>query len=211
MCEIATALTIGSVIAGIASTAVSTVAGIQQGNAQKAQYEYAAEQNRQNAKIAQNNATESRQKGVEEARLKRMQTLSQIGALKTANAANGVNINSGTALDTLEDTAAMGELDAMNASYQAEQTAQNYELQAKNFNTQANMDSFAAKNVSKTAKMNAFGTALSGIGDAAQSFSSKWTPSDKTTKTVKTTKAPKTLKSPANSKTIQMSRWGTMA
>lgn len=196
MCEITTALAIGSVVASIVGGTISTVSGIQQGNAQKAQYEYAAEQNRRNAEIAKNNATESRQKGMEEARLKRMQTLSQIGALKTANAANGININSGTALDTIEDTATMGELDAMNAMYTSEQTAQNYELQANNFNVQSNMNSLAAKNVSKTTKMNAFGSALSGVGDAAQSFAGKWTPSEKTLKTPKS---------------VKMTRWGTMA
>lgn len=174
MCDWGITATVVSVVATAVSTALSVTSAVNQANAAEAQYEYQAEQDRRNADTAEKNATEARQAGIEESRLKRMKTLAQIGELKTANAANGVNINSGTALDTIEDTATMGELDALNSLYQSERTAQNYEIQAGNLVNQSGMNSISAKNASKAGALNAFGTALEGIGKSSQKFAGKW-------------------------------------
>lgn len=103
-----------------------------------------------------------------------MKTLAQIGELKTANAANGININSGTAIDTIEDTATMGEYDAMSSMYKSEKSAQNFEQQANNFTNQSNLDTISARNVGSSSKLNAFGSALSGVGQLSQQFAKEW-------------------------------------
>lgn len=175
MCDFGITAAVVGIISGVASAAVGTVSAIQASNAQKAEYEYQAKVAQDNAKTAQINATEARQKGIEDARLQRIKTLNQIGALKTAQAANGIDILTGTSLDLIEDTQTMGELDAMNSIYDAEQKARNYEISAGNYENESNMALISAQNVSSAGKLNAFGTALEGIGKSSSLVSDKWT------------------------------------
>ena len=173
---------IASAVLTAISTAIGTVGAIQQGKATKAQYEYQAKVAQKNAKIAEDNAANERQSGLEESRLQRMKVLSQIGSQQAAMAANGIDITSGTALDTIEDTAQMGELDALMIQYNSERTAQNFDAEANNFKNQANLDKLAARNVSTGSKLNALGTAVSGLASMSSSLekldsskiSSKW-------------------------------------
>lgn len=123
-------------------------------------------------KIAETNAAQERQSGLEEARLQRIKTLQSVGTQQTAMAANGIDVTSGTALDTIEDTATMGELDALMIEYNAERQAQNYEQTAANYKNQANLDYLAAKNAKKEGTLNAWSTAVSGVVDVGLSLNS---------------------------------------
>ncbi len=164
--------TIGSAITGMVTSSV-------QGKNQQAMYNYQAKVNENNAKIANMNAAQERQSGLEEARLKRIKTLQNIGSQQVAMAANGIDITSGTALDTIEDTAQFGELDALMTQYNSERTAINYEQQAGNFYNQANLDKIAAQNASTAGKMNTFAYGMKGLSDFGGlgnlgKVSSKW-------------------------------------
>ena len=161
---VANAMLAVGAIATVASTTLGIVNGVQQGKATQAQYNYQAQIDRKNAKIAEANAAQARQEGIEESRMQRIKTLQKVGAQQTAMAANGIDISTGTALDTIEDTAAMGELDALTTRYNAETKGLAYDHQANNFNNQANLDVFAGKNAYKTGMLNAVGTGLDGIG-----------------------------------------------
>lgn len=174
MCDFGITATVTTIVAAIASAAIGTVSAVQATNAQEAQYEYQAKVAKDNERTAQINATEARQKGIEDARLKRMKTLQQVGALQTAQAANGIDISTGTSLDLIEDTKTMGELDAMNSIYDAERTARNYEIQAGNFSNQSEIELASSKNSSSAGKLNAFGTALEGVGKTSSLVSDKW-------------------------------------
>lgn len=157
------ALAVGA-IGTVAGTALGVVGSYQQGKATEAQYNYQAQVNRQNAEIAKDNAAMERQTGLEEARRQRIATLQAIGEQRVGLAANGVDVNYGSSLDIIEDTAALGELDALMLQTEAERRAINYEIQANNFTNQANMDSFAAINARRAGTMNAWGAAAEGIG-----------------------------------------------
>lgn len=166
-----------STATAIIGTAVSTTMGVvsaqQSANAQKAQNDYNAKIAKKNAQIAQANADQKRQEGIEEARQQRMKTLRTVGSQQAAMAANGIDISSGTALDVIEDTAAMGELDALTTRYNYESQAIGLEQQANNFNNQATLDSFAGQNAYKAGMINAVGTGFKGLADTA-SVASKW-------------------------------------
>lgn len=173
MCDITSAIGIISAITTVASTAFGVYSSIQQGKAQQAEYNYQASVARQNAKIAQENAAMERQQGIEEARLQRMKAAQAIGSQKAAMAANGVDVSQGTALDVIEDTAAMGELDALQTQYNYERRALAYETQSDNFINQSNLDLIAGQNAYSAGKMNGLAAGLNGIqklGDVA----SKW-------------------------------------
>ena len=168
MCGLSIVLGITAAVAGLASTAMGVTSAIQQGKAEQAQYEYQAKVAEDNARIAQNNAAMERQQGIEEERLQRMKTAQAIGSQETAMAANGIDVTQGTALDVIEDTAAMGELDALQTRYNYERKAQAYEFQADNFSNQANLDLIAGKNAYSAGKINALSAGFSGIASTAK-------------------------------------------
>lgn len=150
---------------GVIGTVGGVVGNIYQGKSQQAMYNYQAQVDRNNAKIAQENANQERQAGLEDARLQRIKTLQNIGVQKSALAANNLDVTEGTPLDMLEDTAVMGELDALNIQHNAERRALNYEQQAYNYSNQSNLDTLAGKNANKSGMINAIGTGVKGVGE----------------------------------------------
>ena len=179
MCIITgSALAIAGAVATLASTAVGAVSAIQSGKAKAAQYQYQAKVAQDNAKIARQNAAQERQSGLEDARIQRMKTLQTIGSQQVAMAANGIDVTSGTALDTIEDSAQMGELDALMIEYNAERKAQNYDQTANNYLNQSTLDLYAAKNAKREGYMNATAKTLQGIGslglDYGGAISDSW-------------------------------------
>ena len=173
MCDFGISAIVTSIVATVVSTTLGVVSSVQSANAQKAQANYQAEVAKPNAKTAQANADQKRQEGIEESRLQRMKNIQKIGAQKAALAANGIDVSEGTALDIVEDTAAMGELDALTTRYNAETRAIAYEAEANNFNNQASLDTFAGKNAYSAGMTNAFATGFGGLANAA-GVASKW-------------------------------------
>ena len=166
------ALAIGAV-AGIAGGVMGGISSYQQGKQQQAMYNYQAKVAEENAKIANKNAATERQTGIEEARLQRMKTLQAVGSQQAAMAANGMDVTQGTSLDIIEDTAAMGELDALQIQTNYERKAQSYEAQANNFNNQASMDVIAGKNAYTAGQIKAVQTGLNGVSKTV-GVASKW-------------------------------------
>lgn len=166
------ALAVG-VVGGIAGSAIGAVSSYSQGKQQQAMYNYQAQIAEENAKIAQKNAATERQTGIEEARLQRIKTLQAIGSQKTAMAANNMDVTQGTSLDIIQDTAAMGELDALQIETNYERKALAYEQQANNFSNQANLDVISGRNAYKSGKINAVTEGLNGVSKLG-SVASKW-------------------------------------
>ena len=188
MCLITSAVTIGALsisaavantmlavgaVATVASTVLGTVSSVQQGKQQQAMYNYQAQVAEENAKIANKNAANERQTGIEEARLQRMKTLQAVGSQQSAMAANGMDVTQGTSLDIIEDTAAMGELDALQIQTNYERKALAYEQQGLNFSNESRMDVIAGKNAYKTGMINAAQTGLNGVSKLTN-VASKW-------------------------------------
>lgn len=173
MCDFGISALVASVVATVVSTTMGVVSSVQQGKAAQAQANYQAKINQRNAATAQANADDKRQEGIEEARMTRLKTAQKIGLQQASLAANGVDVSEGTALDMIEDTSAMGELDALTTRYNYEKQALAYEGQANNFNNQANLDIFAGQNAYKSGMMNAVSTGVNGLGQTV-SVASKW-------------------------------------
>ena len=173
MCDFGITALVTSVVASVVSTTLGVVSSIQQGKAAEAQMNYQAEINRRNALKAQQNADDKRQEGIEEARMSRLKAAQKVGLQQSALAANGIDVSEGTALDIIEDTSAMGELDALTTQYNYEKQALAYEEQANNFNNQANLDVFAGQNAYRSGVMNAVTSGINGLGQTA-SVASKW-------------------------------------
>lgn len=163
MCDPVT-IGITSLALGVIGTGAGIYSSYQEGKTQQSYYNYQAELNKRNAQIAEENAAVERQGGIEDARLQRIKTIQAIGSQQSALAANGIDVTSGTSLDVIEDTAAMGELDALNILTQSERNARNYLTQSDNYNSQAYLNTLAGKNAYKTGIYSAIGSGISGIG-----------------------------------------------
>jgi len=163
MCEIATILT-------VASTALGAMGAIQQGNA-------AAEAGRYNAKVAEMNAVMSErrakdamERGAREEQRKRTEVAALKGRQVAAMAANGVDLSFGSPLDTIVDTAVLGELDALTIRKNAANEAYDHRVNAVNGRSDATLSRMNADAAQTGGYLNAAGTLLGGAANAYKSY-----------------------------------------
>jgi len=115
-----------------ATAAISTFAigGVSSAMSENAAGKFNQIQAKHNARIADLQAEDAILRGRDDERLFRRQTDVLIGAQRTSLAAQGIEIDSGTALRIQEDTAALGELDALTIRNNARREAWGYQVQA---------------------------------------------------------------------------------
>lgn len=137
----------------IGSTVLRTKAQADAANAEAERDEY-------NASLTDRAAADATARGEVSAGRAKMQAGAQVGAQKTSYAAAGVSTTSGSALDVMSDTAALGALDASIATNNAAREAFGFKGQALNFR----MAAVAARKRASAAVVNGV---LSGISGAA--------------------------------------------
>ena len=117
--------------------ALSTVQQVQVGNqarsAASARGEYEAAVARNNMILANRMADDAIARGKVEEAQQRRQTRLMIGQQRVRLAGHGVEVDTGTALEITEDTAAFGELDALTIRRNAEREAMGYRTQGLNY------------------------------------------------------------------------------
>lgn len=158
MCITAGAISIISTLASVVGTAVGGMAQVQASRA-------AAQQDRNNAIIAQRNANDSRQRGVVAEQDVQLRNRAMIGKQKNILSERNISLASGSALDILGDTAMFGKMDALTTRGNFEREAIGYEAQQSNFNAQAEQRSMAAKATMFGTGVSMFSTALGGVSD----------------------------------------------
>lgn len=111
-------LAAGSAVTGIAGT-------IMQGQAQAASADYMAQIAKNNEAIAQQNANMALEQGAQKEQAQKLATGEQIGNIRAAYSAMGVDSNSGSALDVRTSAAETGELNAETIAYNSHVQAWN--------------------------------------------------------------------------------------
>ncbi len=124
---------------------------------------YAAAQSEQNAQYKEAAAVDAEKRGAVQADQYRRQVGQMIGTQRAGFAANGIDVNSGTAAEIQDDTAAIGEFDALTIANNAAREAWGYRVGAQNDLSNATM-------ARKNAKSSASGSILGGVGGAASSM-----------------------------------------
>lgn len=145
------------------STGIGVVGSIRQARAQSEQMEYQADVARQNQQLAEQQAGAERRQGYENMITQRQETARLIGRQRAAAGASGAVVDVGSNLDLQADTAAQGEIDAINVYNQALDRAYNYDVQAVNYGNQAAAYDASASSAKKAGYINALGTAIGGI------------------------------------------------
>ena len=165
-----TALMATSLALSAIGTAVGVASSIQQSQAQAAQQEYQSKIAQQNAKLAEQQASAQRMQGYEAMAAERLKTAKLIGQQRAQAGASGVSLDSGSILDVAEDTAATGEMNAINAFNQGIDSGYNSEIQAWNYESQAAGYDSAAGQARSSGLMSAVGQGIGGIADMGSTW-----------------------------------------
>ncbi|MEZ0170771.1 hypothetical protein [Microvirga sp. TS319] len=159
MCELTAILTLGSTLLGAAGQ-------IQQANATAAASKYNAQVAEMNSQIAENRAKSTIEAGARDEQMKRQQVQQVLGQQQAGMAANGVDLTFGSPLDTITDTAVLGELDALTIRTNTYREAYNARVDAANQRAGAELYRGQAKSAQSGGYIGAFGTILGGAGKA---------------------------------------------
>ena len=159
----------GSALGGL----TSAVGAIQSGAAQSAAAGYQAQVAANNEKIAQQNAAQATATGAVQVEQQGIKTKAEVGAIKAAQAASNIDVNTGSALDVRSSAAALGELDALTIRSNAEKQAYGYETQATSFAGQQSLAESEASEAEIGAGIGAFGSVLGGATGVGNTYL-KW-------------------------------------
>ncbi|TDY26305.1 hypothetical protein B0G81_6815 [Paraburkholderia sp. BL6665CI2N2] len=149
---------------------VSAYGAVRQGQAASAAASYQAEVAKNNQIVANAYSKQAMDDGENQVAAKQQQTSQMIGAERAAMAANGVDLDSGSALRIQGDTAKLGDVDAMTIRNNAARQAYGYQLQGLSYSQQASLDEASSSNAQTAGYVNGFSSILSG----ASSVGSKW-------------------------------------
>lgn len=143
--------------------AISLAGGVMGAQNAKQQGAYQAAIGAQNAGYKEMAAQDAEKRGAVQADQYRRQVGQMIGSQRAGFAGNGIDVNSGTAAEIQDDTAAFGEFDALTIANNAAREAWGYRVGAQN-------DLLNGKVALSNAKSAATGSILGGVGSAFGSF-----------------------------------------
>lgn len=160
--------------AGLGATAggsiFSAFGSIASGSANQDMYDYQASIARLNQQIDLQNAEYSRQVGEQQAQQYGVKAAQQMGAIKTAQAASNLDVNSGSAVQVRASQGKLAQLDTDVIRSNAAKTAYNYEIQGTLAGAQADLYSLAGADAMSAGFIGAGSSLLGGLG----SVSSQW-------------------------------------
>lgn len=160
--------------AGLATSALGGVVGAvgqyEQGQAAATSAKFNADIERQNAAISRENAAIAGQSGAQQAFNSGQKSRQEMGAIIANQAASGIDVNSGSALDTRLSADDLGMMDALTIRSNATREAYGYRTQAISHDEQAVLDRASATNDLTASYLNAGSTLLGAAGNAASRF-----------------------------------------
>lgn len=153
------AVSIGLGIASIGLNAIDTVV---KAGAQRRQAQLDAYFSEENARLADDAATDAVIRGAVESGYQRMRGSYEIGAMRAAMGASGVDGSTGSSVDAMATARMVNELEAQTVTANAAREARGYGMEATRFRQQAKM-------ARKRGEADVFQTLLTGGADAAES------------------------------------------
>ena len=159
------ALAVGAIGAGI-----SAYGTVEQGQATSNAAKYNAQVAQNNATIAARNANYATQAGEEKAFTTSLQGAETLGSIKTAQAAGGVDVNTGSNLAVQKSEREVSNLDTQTVLNNAQLVAYGYRSQQTGFKAQAGLEQLAAAQAPVGTDIGAAG----GLLGSASGLSFKW-------------------------------------
>lgn len=165
-------------IASIAGTAFSVLGSLQSSAGAKQQAQAAAQSARYNAAVAANNATIAKQNSAwagenaeKQSAAALAKTRAEVGAIKANQAASGIAVDSGSALDVRSSAKELGQLSAIDIRTKAARQAYGYDTEAAGYQAQSNLGEAQAKNELAAGKIASNSALVGGLSTAASGFS----------------------------------------
>lgn len=149
---------------------VSAFGQMEQGKASQQSALYQAAVAKNNKIVAERAAEAEKMQGLIESEQNDLKVRGVAGAQKAAQAANGIDVNTGTALAIRKGTVEMGTYDSEMIRANAGKKAYNYLVQAQNFESEAQFKTMQGEQALKASKTAAFGTLIG----TASSLAGKW-------------------------------------
>ncbi len=178
-------------VAGIAGAGVSAYGAYEQGQAAKeagaaqaASANYSAQVAANNAAIAEQNAQHAEAAGRAQAEAVSLKGAQTSARIKVAQAASGIDVNTGSAVDVQESQGEKNTLDTETVMSNAELQAYGYRTQGTGYTAQSALDTATAEQAPIGASFAASGDYLKGGGGLLSSISSvgsKWASAGTTT------------------------------
>lgn len=156
---------------GIAGAGLGAFGQIAGGNATKAADYYSSAVAQNNAITAQRNAAYAVAAGQREAADQSLKNAQVAGKIKTGQAASGVDVNSGSAVDVQASSRGLGQLDTETKLNNAALTAYGYQTQATSDLAQAKLDQAAGSQAQEGADIGAAGSLLSSASSVGLKYS----------------------------------------
>lgn len=144
-----------SVAVGIGILGVNLFSGVQQAQALKRQGAYQRSMYELNARFAEINAEDAIRRGDRAARDLKTQSRGLIGSQRVGFAAQGVSVDTGTAVAVQEDTDRLSTIDAMTIKNNAWREAWGYRVEAATGRAQGQMAQTAAGNAARSTLLTA--------------------------------------------------------
>ena len=166
----ATTLAYAGLAASVAGAGVGAVGAIQSSEAASSAAKYNAQIAANNATIATQNAQYAGAAGVAQAEQAGLKTRAEVGSSMANEAASGVDVTKGSALDVRSSAQQLGELNAITIRSNAARTAYGYTTAAASDTAQSEMDKATAQNDITSGYLTSGTTALGGIGSAASNY-----------------------------------------
>jgi hypothetical protein len=152
----------------IAATAVAATGKVVSGVGQAQQYRYQAKVDQQNARLANDQARDSIDNTTLEAQRRYRQLAQTKGAQTASMAANGVDLNFGSAVDLQEDTAMIGAEDVGQIYKGGNERTKGFEINAYNYRSSAAGNKAKARGAIIGSVFEAAGTALAGASQVSR-------------------------------------------
>lgn len=167
-----TAVTLGDIgaVASLAGAAIGAVGQVEQGEAASNAAKYNASVAAANATVAKQSAAYAGAAGASQAEQASLKTRADVGAIEANQAAGGIDVNSGSALDVRSSASELGELNALSVRSNAARTSYGYQVQAASDTAQGQLDTYQAGADASGADIAAGGTVLGGVGSAASNY-----------------------------------------
>lgn len=180
--DVASATTLGSFLpsagtmaaistgTSLLGTVASAVGARQQSTAQQSSALFQQQVLLNNQQTAKQNAALSAEAGTAAANIEGMKNRAVIGATKASQAASGIDVNSGSAVDVRSSADELGQLNALTVRSNAAKQSYGYEVQASNFGSQAQISGLEAENAATAGTINVASSILGGASSAGKNY-----------------------------------------
>jgi len=155
---------------GVAGAGISALGAYNQGQAQGANADYQSQVAANNAMIARQNIGITEASGAAKEAAEGMKTRASVGAIKAAQGASNIDVNTGSAAAVRQAAGKLGALDALTIRSNTAREAYGYDVAATSDTAESQLLKGEAGQARQAGDISALGTFLSGASSVGQKF-----------------------------------------